>query len=125
MVPIQVGEKGGILSGGEKQRIAIARTLIRQTPLLLLDEATSSLDSKTAYVIEETILKLESTTCVVVTHRLSKTVLERYNVIFVMVDGQIVESGSFDELIENNGYFYHLYSIVNDGLAIPDAACPS
>ncbi|MCV9948973.1 ABC transporter ATP-binding protein [Paenibacillus sp. BT-177] len=110
----QIGEKGGRLSGGEKQRIAIARTLIRQTPLLLLDEATSSLDSETANAIEEVILGLETITCLVVTHRLSKAALQQYDKIFVMSDGRVVEEGSFDYLIENKGYFYHLYKFVND-----------
>lgn len=110
----QIGEKGGRLSGGEKQRIAIARTLIRQTPLLLLDEATSSLDSETANAIEEVILGLETITCLVVTHRLSKAALQKYDKIFVMSDGRVVEEGSFDYLIENKGYFYHLYKFVND-----------
>ncbi|WP_208811867.1 ABC transporter ATP-binding protein [Paenibacillus brasilensis] len=110
----QVGEKGGMLSGGEKQRISIARTLIRQTPLLLLDEATSSLDSETANAIEEAILSLEATTCLIVTHRLSRATLQHYDKIFVMADGKVVEKGSFNHLIENEGYFYYLYKIVND-----------
>ncbi|URJ50418.1 ABC transporter ATP-binding protein [Paenibacillus polymyxa] len=110
----QVGEKGSFLSGGEKQRIAIARTLIRRTPLLLMDEPTSSLDQETANAVEETVLNLENTTCVMVTHRLSKPVLERYDMIFVFADGAIIEKGTFCELIELQGCFYHMYGLAEE-----------
>ncbi|MFS8211902.1 ABC transporter ATP-binding protein [Paenibacillus sp. S29] len=119
-IDTQVGEKGSILSGGEKQRIAIARTLIRHTPLLLMDEPTSSLDYETANAIEETVLDLENTTCVMVTHRLSKSVLERYDMIFVFADGTIVERGTFCELIELQGYFYHMYGMAEESAMIRD-----
>lgn len=108
-----VGENGSLLSGGERQRVAVARMLLRKTPLILLDEATSALDNETAYAIEETILEMEETTAVIVTHRLNKSLLERYDRIYVLQEGRIVEQGVFAELIELKGYFYSLYSIEN------------
>lgn len=109
-IDTQVGENGSVLSGGEKQRIAIARTLMRHTPLVLMDEPTSALDAKTAYEIEETLLNLEKRTCVIVTHRLSRYVLERYDLIYMFDNGAIVEQGTFHELLERKGSFYTMYA---------------
>ncbi|AWB46688.1 multidrug ABC transporter ATP-binding protein [Paenibacillus sp. CAA11] len=108
-----VGENGSLLSGGEKQRIAIARTLIRKAPILMLDEATSALDNETAYAIEETILNMKEVTALVVTHRLVKRLLERYDAIYVLQGGEIIERGTFQELMDQRGYFHSLYSIEN------------
>jgi ATP-binding cassette subfamily C protein len=106
-----VGENGCNLSGGEKQRVAIARALIKNTPILVLDEATSALDNETASSIEKSILNLIDLTCVVVTHKLSKELLKRYDGIIAMKGGKIVEQGSFDQLIDSKGYFYSMYSM--------------
>lgn len=106
-----VGEEGYLISGGEKQRIAIARALIRKTPILMLDEATASLDNETAYSIEETILSMNNITALVVTHRLWENLLKKYDTIFVLKDGEIIERGSFEDLINKKGYFYSLYNI--------------
>lgn len=106
-----VGENGSNLSGGQKQRIAIARAIIRKTPIIVLDEATASLDSETAYNIENSILNLKSLTAIVITHRLSKELLKKYDSIIAIKNGEIVEEGNFEKLISNKGYFYSLYNI--------------
>lgn len=105
------GENGCNLSGGEKQRISIARSLLRKTTVLLMDEATASLDAKTAYRVISSILDLHGLTRIVVTHSLDEAVLKRYDKILTMKAGQIVESGTYDELIEKKGYFYSLYTV--------------
>jgi len=109
-----VGEGGCNLSGGEKQRIAIARALIRNTPILVLDEATSSLDNETAYNIESSILRLDNLTSLVVTHKLNKDILRKYDKIVAIKDGQVVEIGTFDQLINRRKYFYSLYNVTKD-----------
>ena len=107
------GENGGLLSGGEKQRVSIARALVRDTPILLLDEATAALDNATSYAIEQTILNIEDATRIVVTHKLNKELLARYDEILVMNNGQIVECGTFDELLRLKGNFYSIYHITS------------
>lgn len=105
------GENGSFLSGGEKQRVSIARALIKETPILLLDEATSSLDNETAAAIEKSILRLEGITRVIVTHKLNENALSMYDEIIMMKNGTVVEQGSFADLLERKGVFYSLYTI--------------
>lgn len=109
-----VGENGNKLSGGEKQRIAIARSLINNTKILILDESTSALDNETAYHLENSLLSIEDLTLIVVTHKLIRNTLLKYDEIIVMRDGMIIEKGAFDELIEAKGYFYSLYYLQNE-----------
>lgn len=106
-----VGENGCNLSGGEKQRIAIARALIKNTPILVLDEATSALDNETSYSIENSMLNIPGLTCLVVTHKLMEEVLRKYDGIIAVKGGRVEEEGSFEELINKKGYFYSLYSV--------------
>ena len=105
------GENGSNLSGGERQRLSIARALIRKTPILLLDEATSSLDNKVTTEIENSILEIQDLTVLVVTHKLNKSMLKKYNRILFMKNGVIVEDGSFDNLMDRRGEFYKLVEL--------------
>ena len=113
-----VGENGNKLSGGEKQRIAIARALINNTQILILDESTSALDNETAYNLENSLLNLENLTLIKVTHKLIKNILNIYDEIIVMNNGKIIEKGNFEDLINIKGYFYSLYTIQNDTLSL-------
>ena len=105
------GENGSNLSGGERQRLSIARALIRKTPILLLDEATSSLDNKVTTEIENSILEIQDLTVLVVTHKLNKSMLKKYNRILFMKNGVIVEDGSFCDLMDRRGEFYKLFEL--------------
>ena len=108
------GENGKNLSGGEKQRISIARSLLRKSSLLLADEITAALDAKTAFEVSNEILDLEGITRIVVTHALDEALLKRYDEIIVLKDGHVEEVGTFDNLINNTGYFYALYTVSNN-----------
>lgn len=105
------GENGKSLSGGEKQRISIARSLLKESSILIADEATSALDAQTSHEVINEILSLDSMTRIVVTHSLEEALLRRYDEIIVIKDGTIEEKGSFDKLIDNDGYFKALYTI--------------
>ena len=102
------GANGSKLSGGEKQRISIARALLRNTSILLMDEASSALDEKTADEIMNSILDMPDITSLVITHRLNSTLLKKYDGICVLHHGKIVEFGAFDELMKNKGLLYSL-----------------
>lgn len=94
----EAGENGSNLSGGQKQRIAVARALIRNKPILILDEGTSAIDMQTAYDIENHLLKIEGLTIITITHNLKKELLELYDNIIYMENGEIIERGTFEEL---------------------------
>ena len=106
-----VGERGMMISGGEKQRLAVARLLLKDPPLLFFDEATSALDTYTEQAILQninSILKEKSRTSVFVAHRL-RTILDS-DIIFVLRDGQVVEQGTHNELLERNGLYSDLWN---------------
>lgn len=105
------GENGSGLSGGEKQRISIARSLLKKSKVLLVDEATAALDAETAHQISSAILSLGDMTCIVVTHSLDEGLLKRYDGIIALKNGSIVEAGTFEKLIAERGYFYSLFTI--------------
>ncbi len=105
------GENGKRLSGGEKQRISIARSLLKRASLLLADEATAALDAETARQVTSDLLDLNGVTRIVVTHTLNEALLRRYDGILVMKNGRIEENGRFEELMEKKGYFYALYTV--------------
>lgn len=105
------GECGKHLSGGEKQRVSIARCLVRETPVLLMDEATAALDSETAFSVTNEILGIDGLTRIIVTHGLEESLLLRYDEIIVIQGGRIVEQGHFNDLMEQKGYFYSLYNV--------------
>lgn len=106
-----IDENGSNLSGGEKQRIALSRALIKNTPILALDEFNSSLDNETSYKLENEILSIDNLTCITITHKLQKKILNKYDKIIVLKEGEITEIGTFEELIRNKGYFYNLYTV--------------
>ena len=108
-----VGENGKNLSGGEQQRIAIARALLKKSDMLILDEATSSLDNEVAIKIENTVLNQKNMTAVVITHKLVENILRQYDGIVVLHRGEIAEYGTFDELMQNKAKFYGLFMLNN------------
>ena len=105
-----IGELGGRLSGGEKQRICIARALLKDAPILILDEATSSLDAESEMLVQKALANLmKGRTTFVIAHRLS-TIAYAHRII-VIVDGQIVEEGKHEDLIALEGEYYKLYQM--------------
>ncbi len=105
------GESGKALSGGEKQRISIARSLLKRSSVLVADEITAALDSQTAYKVSSDILDLTGITRIVVTHSLEERLMKRYDKIIVMRDGRIEEQGTFDELMAMKRYFHALFMV--------------
>lgn len=95
-------------SGGEKQRIAISRSLLRNKDIFILDEATSALDGQNYRIVEKNLLD-KGNTIITVTHRLDRETLERYDEIIVLDKGEIVEKGDFRTVMANKNYFYQLY----------------
>jgi ATP-binding cassette subfamily B protein len=105
-----VGERGLKLSGGEKQRVAIARTLLKNPPILVFDEATSALDSRTEKAIQAELQEIATNhTTLVIAHRLS-TIMDA-DQILVMEHGRIVERGAHDELLSRNGVYAHMWAL--------------
>ncbi|WP_230636052.1 ABCB family ABC transporter ATP-binding protein/permease [Sphingomonas sp. Leaf4] len=105
----RVGERGLKLSGGEKQRVAIARTLLKNPPVLILDEATSALDSRTEADILETLARIErGRTTIVIAHRLSTVV--HADRIVVLEAGRVVESGSHGDLLRSGGVYAEMWA---------------
>ena len=104
----ELGEKGIKLSGGEKQRVALARLFFEDTKIIILDEATSALDNITEKKVMNSIFeKLSNRTVIMIAHRLES--IKDVDEVLVLKDGEIVERGLYDELLQRDGYFTKLY----------------
>lgn len=111
-VETRIGEKGACLSGGEKQRLALARLWFDNSDIVVLDEATSALDNVTEGIVMKNVLEqIKHATVIAVAHRL--TSIKEFDRIVVFRNGKIVGNGTFDELLENNSYFFDLYKKEN------------
>ena len=106
----RVGERGLQISGGERQRISIARALLKNAPILILDEATSSLDAESEALVQRALYNLmEGRTTIVIAHRLST--VRRADRIIVLADGRIKETGTHEELVVRRGLYWKLYNL--------------
>ncbi len=106
---ILIAEQETSLSGVGRQNIDIEGTLIRSTPIVLADEIFANLDNKTAYKVETQLLQLEDVTLISATHRLLAENLRRYDEIIVLIEGKIIEYGSFEQLMNTQSYFKKVY----------------
>ena len=105
-----IGDRGGRLSGGKRQRVSIARAILKNPPILILDEATSALDTESERLVQEALYKLMKTrTTIAVAHRLST--IKNSDEICVMHEGEIVERGTHEELMLLNGYYKKLHDM--------------
>lgn len=112
-VETRIGEKGTCLSGGEKQRLALARLWFDDPDIVVLDEATSALDNVTEGIIMKNVLEqINHATVFAVVHRLIS--IREFDRIVVFRNGRIVGNGTFEELLENNSYFFDLYRKENE-----------
>lgn len=106
-----IGEGGKSCSGGEKQKIALARALLLKSNFLILDESTANVDNINADKIMENILSLKDCGNIIITHQLNYKVLSKCRKIYVMKQGKVVEEGNLNQLLDKKGYLYSLYSV--------------
>ena len=107
-----VGERGSTLSGGQRRRIAIARAIVRDTPILILDEPTTGLDAAAEHAVVEAVERLmKGRTCLIIAHHFET--IQRADVIFVVKDAVIVERGTHESLLEAGGVYRELYDLQN------------
>lgn len=119
----QVGERGLKLSGGEKQRVAIARTILKDPPILVLDEATSALDTRTERKIQDELFQIaKNRTTLIIAHRLS-TIVDADRII-VMDQGKIMEQGTHSELLEKNAIYARMWAMQFQASEIVEASEP-
>ena len=104
----KIGERGACLSGGEKQRLALARLWFEQADMVILDEATSALDNLTESIVMENVVeKMDGATVIAIVHRLAS--VRGFDRIVVFKEGRIAGNGTFEKLLAANPYFYELY----------------
>jgi len=102
----QIGSKGSQISGGQKQRLAIARAIIKKPKILLLDEATSALDAQNEAIVQDSLNKIMmNKTSLVIAHRIST--IKDADEILVFGSGQIIERGTYEDLVNKKGVFYN------------------
>ena len=119
----QVGERGLKLSGGEKQRMAIARTILKDPPILILDEATSALDSKSEEAIQQALNNIaRQRTTLVIAHRLS-TIMDADKIV-VLDNGIVVETGSHEQLLRHQGHYHELWQRQQNSAKQPNNSVP-
>jgi subfamily B ATP-binding cassette protein MsbA len=119
-----VGERGTTLSGGQRRRIAIARAIVRDTPILILDEPTSGLDAASEKYVTEALERLmKGRTSIVIAHHLNT--IRNADVIFVVKDAEVVERGTYDELLAKGGVFAELHAIQASGTDRTTAVVPA
>jgi ABC-type multidrug transport system fused ATPase/permease subunit len=107
-----VGESGHQISGGERQRLEIARAILKNAPILIFDEPTSNLDSENEKIILDTIMEIsKNKSLLLITHRLVS--MNKFDEIIVMRNGKIVEHGNEPELIKRNGYYSKMMNAQN------------
>lgn len=115
----EIGERGSRFSGGQRQRMAIARALLKDAPILLLDEGTSALDSETEYHVQKSMERLlYNRTTLVIAHRLST--IQNADLIVVMDEGKIVQMGRHEEIIRQDGLYRRLYRLQSEKGASSD-----
>ncbi len=113
-----VGEQGLRLSGGKRQRLAIARALLKNAPLLILDEATANLDPLTEQAVLNALnVLMQGRTTLMMTHRL--VAMERMDEILVLDHGRIIERGSHDHLLMEDGLYRQMFDVQNGMLVLP------
>ncbi|HWD94044.1 MAG TPA: ABC transporter ATP-binding protein [Verrucomicrobiae bacterium] len=121
-----IGEKGAVISGGQRQRTSIARAILKDAPILILDEATNALDAESERVVQEELEKLmKGRTTICIAHRLST--IQKADLIVVLKEGQIVETGTHAQLMQRGGDYWRLYEIqfrTEKREAPPDASPP-
>ena len=119
-----VGERGATLSGGQRRRIAIARAIVRDTPILILDEPTSGLDAASEKYVTEALERLmKGRTSIVIAHHLNT--IRNADVIFVIKDAEVVERGTYQELLARGGVFAGLHAIQTSGTDRTTAVVPA
>ena len=111
---MQVGQRGVQLPGGQKQRIAIARAILKNPPILLLDEATSALDSESEKLVQDALEKaMQGRTVILIAHRMSTII--NADIIAVVENGQVTETGTHRSLLDSSKFYNNLFSIQNIG----------